>query len=99
MEKQHLDQFKMLLFIFLTIKIKNMSEQAALTNKETVLMAMKAFFVDRDHTAIERYWHESYVQHYIADCTFYHLVNEKLTTFSKLNLWKSLSITYYSLGI
>jgi predicted SnoaL-like aldol condensation-catalyzing enzyme len=34
-----------------------------MTNKEMVLKAMQAFFVDRDHTAIERYWHESYVQH------------------------------------
>lgn len=34
-----------------------------MTNKETVVKAMKEFFVDRDHNAIERYWHESYVQH------------------------------------
>ena len=34
-----------------------------MTNKEIVVKAMKEFFVDRDHTAIERYWHESYVQH------------------------------------
>ena len=24
---------------------------------------MKESFVDRDHTAIERYWHQSYIQH------------------------------------
>ncbi|TDQ08288.1 nuclear transport factor 2 family protein [Pedobacter metabolipauper] len=34
-----------------------------MTNKEIVIKAMKAFFVDRDIHAIERYWHESYVQH------------------------------------
>ena len=34
-----------------------------MTNKEIVVKAMKEFFVDRDHTAIERYWHESYIQH------------------------------------
>lgn len=32
-------------------------------NKEIVKKAMKEFFVDRDSTAIDRYWHESYVQH------------------------------------
>lgn len=34
-----------------------------MTNKEIVEQAMKAFFVERDHNAIERYWHEAYVQH------------------------------------
>jgi predicted SnoaL-like aldol condensation-catalyzing enzyme len=34
-----------------------------MTNKEIVLKAMKEFFVERDINAIERYWHESYVQH------------------------------------
>ncbi|MBE9586409.1 nuclear transport factor 2 family protein [Mucilaginibacter sp. JRF] len=34
-----------------------------MTNKEIVEQAMKAFFVDRDHNAIERYWHKDYVQH------------------------------------
>ena len=34
-----------------------------MTNKEIVVKAMKEFFVDRDRTAIDRYWHESYVQH------------------------------------
>ena len=34
-----------------------------MTNKETVLKAMKEFFVDRDVNAIECYWHESYIQH------------------------------------
>lgn len=34
-----------------------------MTNKEIVLKAMKEFFVNRDSTAIARYWHESYVQH------------------------------------
>lgn len=34
-----------------------------MSNKEIVLKAMKEFFVDRDHTAIERYWHQSYIQH------------------------------------
>lgn len=32
-------------------------------NKDIVLKAMKEFFVDRDINAIERYWHESYIQH------------------------------------
>lgn len=27
------------------------------------MKAMKEFFVDRDHHAIEKYWHETYVQH------------------------------------
>ena len=34
-----------------------------MTNKEIVVKAMKEFFVDRDHNAIESYWHETYVQH------------------------------------
>lgn len=34
-----------------------------MTNKETVVKAMKEFFVDRDPNAIGRYWHELYVQH------------------------------------
>jgi predicted SnoaL-like aldol condensation-catalyzing enzyme len=34
-----------------------------MTNKEIVSRAMKEFFVDRDSTAIERYWHKSYIQH------------------------------------
>jgi predicted SnoaL-like aldol condensation-catalyzing enzyme len=34
-----------------------------MTNKEIVVNAMKEFFVDRDHNAIERYWHTSYIQH------------------------------------
>lgn len=34
-----------------------------MTNKEIVLKAMKEFFGDRDATAINRYWHESYIQH------------------------------------
>lgn len=34
-----------------------------MTNKEIVVKAMKEFFVDRDHNAIEHYWHETYVQH------------------------------------
>lgn len=34
-----------------------------MTNKETVVKAMKEFFVDRDHNAIEKYWHIAYVQH------------------------------------
>lgn len=34
-----------------------------MTNKEIVVKAMKEFFVDRDHKAIERYWAETYVQH------------------------------------
>lgn len=34
-----------------------------MTNKEIVLKAMKEFFGDRDATAIDRYWHESYIQH------------------------------------
>ncbi|KGO88442.1 integron gene cassette protein [Flavobacterium rivuli WB 3.3-2 = DSM 21788] len=34
-----------------------------MTNKEIVIKAMKEFFVDRDSMAIERYWHESYLQH------------------------------------
>lgn len=32
-------------------------------NKDIVLKTMKEFFVDRDINAIERYWHESYIQH------------------------------------
>jgi predicted SnoaL-like aldol condensation-catalyzing enzyme len=34
-----------------------------MTNKEIVLKAMKEFFGHRDITAINRYWHESYIQH------------------------------------
>jgi len=34
-----------------------------MTNKEIVLKAMKEFFGERDINAIERYWHESYIQH------------------------------------
>ncbi|RZM07638.1 MAG: nuclear transport factor 2 family protein [Pedobacter sp.] len=34
-----------------------------MTNKQIVVKAMKEFFVDRDHNAIEKYWHETYVQH------------------------------------
>lgn len=34
-----------------------------MTNKKTVQAAMQEFFVDRDETAIGRYWHESYIQH------------------------------------
>lgn len=34
-----------------------------MTNQEIVKAAMKAFFIDRDHTAIARYWHADYVQH------------------------------------
>jgi predicted SnoaL-like aldol condensation-catalyzing enzyme len=34
-----------------------------MTNKEIVTKAMKEFFVDRNQDAIERYWHESYIQH------------------------------------
>lgn len=32
-------------------------------NKEIVLEAMNELFHERDSKAIERYWHESYVQH------------------------------------
>lgn len=34
-----------------------------MSNKEIVVKAMKEFFVKRDHTAIERFWHENYIQH------------------------------------
>lgn len=34
-----------------------------MTNKEIVARAMKEFFTDRDHSAIERYWQEEYIQH------------------------------------
>jgi predicted SnoaL-like aldol condensation-catalyzing enzyme len=34
-----------------------------MSNKEIVSKAMKEFFVDRDHGAINKYWHEHYVQH------------------------------------
>ncbi len=32
-------------------------------NKEIILKAMNELFHERDSKAIERYWHESYVQH------------------------------------
>jgi predicted SnoaL-like aldol condensation-catalyzing enzyme len=32
-------------------------------NKEIVLKAMNELFHEKDSNAIERYWHESYVQH------------------------------------
>lgn len=32
-------------------------------NKELILKAMNALFHEKDSTAIERYWHESYQQH------------------------------------
>lgn len=34
-----------------------------MTNKEIVLNAMHELFHQRDTTAIERYWHETYLQH------------------------------------
>jgi predicted SnoaL-like aldol condensation-catalyzing enzyme len=34
-----------------------------MSNKEIVLKAMKELFGNRDTTAINRYWHESYIQH------------------------------------
>lgn len=34
-----------------------------MNNKDVVVKAMKEFFVDRDHSAIDRYWHENYIQH------------------------------------
>ncbi|RAV29009.1 MULTISPECIES: nuclear transport factor 2 family protein [Sinomicrobium] len=34
-----------------------------MTNKELVLKAMNELFHEKDNTAIERYWHESYQQH------------------------------------
>jgi predicted SnoaL-like aldol condensation-catalyzing enzyme len=34
-----------------------------MTNKEIVVKAMQAFFVDRDSNAIEFYWQASYIQH------------------------------------
>lgn len=34
-----------------------------MTNKEIVLKAMKELFGDRDISALNRYWHESYIQH------------------------------------
>lgn len=34
-----------------------------MTNKEIVLKAMNELFHEKDGTAIERYWHESYQQH------------------------------------
>lgn len=34
-----------------------------MTNKEIALKAMDEFFHQRDSTAIDRYWHESYKQH------------------------------------
>ncbi|GAA4917203.1 nuclear transport factor 2 family protein [Mucilaginibacter defluvii] len=34
-----------------------------MTNKEIVVRAMKEFFTERDHSAIERYWQENYIQH------------------------------------
>ncbi|OOQ58405.1 nuclear transport factor 2 family protein [Mucilaginibacter pedocola] len=34
-----------------------------MSNKEIVVKAMKEFFVDRDHNAIEKYWQENYIQH------------------------------------
>ena len=34
-----------------------------LSNKEIVLKAMNELFHEKDSRAIERYWHESYVQH------------------------------------
>lgn len=32
-------------------------------NKEIVLKAMNELFHEKDSKAIERYWHESYIQH------------------------------------
>ncbi|WPR77305.1 nuclear transport factor 2 family protein [Algoriphagus sp. NG3] len=32
-------------------------------NKEIVLRAMNELFYEKDSTAIERYWHKSYLQH------------------------------------
>lgn len=34
-----------------------------MTNKEIVLKAMDEFFHQRDSSAIDKYWHESYQQH------------------------------------
>ena len=34
-----------------------------MNNKEIVLKAMNELFHEKDSTAIERYWHESYQQH------------------------------------
>lgn len=34
-----------------------------MSNKEIVVKAMKEFFVDQDHNAIEKYWQENYIQH------------------------------------
>ena len=34
-----------------------------MSNKEIVLKAMNELFHEKDSRAIERYWHESYVQH------------------------------------
>lgn len=34
-----------------------------MTNKDIVLKAMNELFHEKDSTAIERYWHESYQQH------------------------------------
>lgn len=34
-----------------------------MTNKEIVTRAMNEFFSDRDHSAIERYWQQDYIQH------------------------------------
>jgi predicted SnoaL-like aldol condensation-catalyzing enzyme len=34
-----------------------------MSNKEIVLKAMNELFHKKDSTAIERYWHESYLQH------------------------------------
>lgn len=34
-----------------------------MTNKDLVLKAMNELFHEKDSSAIERYWHEAYVQH------------------------------------
>lgn len=34
-----------------------------MSNKDTVLAAMTALFIDRDLSALERYWSPAYVQH------------------------------------